>query len=71
VGGMVSLVLVPLEDITHTCVEGCMRGGTPWYAPSKDGSLKILGAISMNGYVSELVRTRGKMLSMLEEWLGS
>jgi hypothetical protein len=37
----VSQILVPLEDTTHTCVEGWRRGGAPWYAPSKDGSLKI------------------------------
>jgi hypothetical protein len=60
-----------IEDMTHTCVEGCMRGGAPWYAPSNYGSLKILGPISMSGYASELVHKRGKMLSMLEEWLGS
>ena len=70
-GGMVSPGSVPLEDMTHTCAEGCMSDGAPWYAPSKDGSLKIMGAVSMSGYVSELVRTRSKMLSMLEEWLGS
>jgi hypothetical protein len=29
VGGMVSLISVPLEDTTHTCVEGCRRGGAP------------------------------------------
>jgi hypothetical protein len=57
--------------MTHTFAEGCMRGGAPWYAPSKDGSLKILRPISMSEYMLELVRTRGKMLSMLEEWLGS
>jgi hypothetical protein len=47
-GRMVSQMSVPLEDMTHTCVEGCMRGGAPWYAPNKDGSLKILGPISMS-----------------------
>jgi hypothetical protein len=41
VGGMVSLLSVSLENITHTCVEGCIRGGAPWYAPNKDGFLKI------------------------------
>ena len=46
---MVSLVSIPSEDMTHTCVEGCMSGGAPWYVPSKDGSLKILGAILMSG----------------------
>jgi hypothetical protein len=29
VGGIVSLILVPLEDTTHTCAEGCRRGGAP------------------------------------------
>jgi hypothetical protein len=48
VGEMVSLVSVPLEDMTHTCAEGCMIGGAPWYAPNKDGSLKSLGAMSMS-----------------------
>jgi hypothetical protein len=71
VGGMVSSVSVPSEDTTHNCAKGCMRGGAPWYTPNKDGSLKILGPISMSGYASERVRTRGRMLSMLEEWLGS
>jgi hypothetical protein len=70
-GGMSSPVLVPLEDMTHTCVEVCMRGGSPWYSPNKYGSLKILGPISMSGYASELVLIKGNMLSMLEEWLGS
>jgi hypothetical protein len=44
----VSSVSVPLEDMTHTCAEGCIRGGAPWYAPSKDMSLKILGPMSMS-----------------------
>jgi hypothetical protein len=70
-GGMVSPVSVPLEDMTHTCVEGCMSSGAPWYAPKKYGSLKITRPISMSGYASKLVWTRGKMLSMLKEWLGS
>jgi hypothetical protein len=48
-GGMVSPFLVPLEDMTHTYDEGCMSGATPWYVPFKDGSLKILGGISMSG----------------------
>jgi hypothetical protein len=26
---MVAPVLVPLEDMTHTCVEGCMSNGAP------------------------------------------
>jgi hypothetical protein len=29
VRGVVSLIFVPLEDTTHTCVEGCWRGGAP------------------------------------------
>jgi hypothetical protein len=33
-------------------------------------TLKILGPRSMSGYVSELVQTRGNMLSMFKEWLG-
>jgi hypothetical protein len=49
VGGRVSPVSVPLDEMTHTCAEGCMSGGAPWYVPSKDGSLKILGPISMSG----------------------
>jgi hypothetical protein len=47
--GRVSPVYVPLDEMTHTFAEGCMRGGAPWYVPSKDGSLKILGPISMSG----------------------
>jgi hypothetical protein len=66
-----SSVLVPLEDMTHTCVEGCMRGGAPWYSPNKDGSLKYMGPISMSESEFGLVQIRGKMLSMLVEWLGS
>jgi hypothetical protein len=49
VGGRVSPVSVPLDEMTQNCVEGCMRGGAPWYVPIKDGSLKILGSISMSG----------------------
>ena len=48
-GGRVSLVYVPLDEMTHTCVEECMSGGAPWYVPSKDGYLKILGPITMSG----------------------
>jgi hypothetical protein len=70
-GGMVYLVSVSLEDMTHTCVEGCMSSGALWCSPDKDGSLKIPGLISMSGYVLELVWTRVNMLSMLEEWLDS
>jgi hypothetical protein len=69
VGGMVSSISVPAEDMTHTYVEGCMSGGSPWYVPSKDGALKILGSISMIGYALGLVLTRGRMLSMLEKGL--
>jgi hypothetical protein len=29
VGGLVSPILVPIEDTTHTCIEGCRRGGVP------------------------------------------
>jgi hypothetical protein len=46
VGGRISSVYVPLEEMTHTCAEGCMSEGAPWYVPSKDGSLKIPGPIS-------------------------
>jgi hypothetical protein len=49
VGGRVSLVVVSLVEKTHTCIEGWMSGGAPWYVPSKDGSLKILGPILMSG----------------------
>jgi hypothetical protein len=49
VGGRLSSVVVPLVETTHTYVEGWMRGGSLWYVPSKDGSLKILGPISMSG----------------------
>ena len=49
VGGRVSPVFAPLDEMTHTCAEGCMSGGAPWYVPSKDGSFKILGPISMRG----------------------
>jgi hypothetical protein len=28
-GGLVSFV-IPLEDMTHTCVEGWRSGGAPW-----------------------------------------
>jgi hypothetical protein len=49
VGGRLVSVVVLLEDKTHTCVEGWRSGGAPWYVPSKDGSLNILGAISMSG----------------------
>jgi hypothetical protein len=49
VGVMVSPILVPSEDMEHTCAEGCMSSGAPWYVPRKDGSLKILGPISMSG----------------------
>jgi hypothetical protein len=48
VGGTVSPVSVPLEDMTHTFSEGYMSDGAPWYVPSKDGSLKILGPIFMS-----------------------
>jgi hypothetical protein len=48
VGGMVSPVYAPSEEMTHTCAEVCMSGGAPWYVPSKDGSFKIMGAISMS-----------------------
>jgi hypothetical protein len=49
VGGRLSSVFVVLVETVHTCAEGWMRGGAPWYVPSKDGSLKILGPISMSG----------------------
>jgi hypothetical protein len=49
VGGGLSSVVVLLEDTTHTCAEGWRSGGALWYVPSKDGSLKILGPISMSG----------------------
>jgi hypothetical protein len=49
VGGRVSLVVTLLVETTHTCAEGWMRGGHLWYVPSKDGSLKIPGPISMSG----------------------
>jgi hypothetical protein len=49
VGGRVSSVVIPLVETTHTCAKGWMSGGAPWYVPSKDGSLKILGPISMSG----------------------
>jgi hypothetical protein len=49
VGGRLSSVVVLLEDMTHTCAEGWRSGGALWYVPSKDGSLKILGPISMSG----------------------
>jgi hypothetical protein len=49
VGGRVSSDVVSLVEMTHTYVEGWMRGGAPWYVPSKDSSLNILGPISMSG----------------------
>jgi hypothetical protein len=49
VGGRLSLVVIPLVETTHTCAEGWMSGGALWYVPSKDGSLKIMGPISMSG----------------------
>jgi hypothetical protein len=49
VGGRVSLVVIPLVEMTHTCAEGGRSGGALWYVPSKDGSLKILGPISISG----------------------
>ena len=49
VRGTVSSIIVPLVEMTHTCAEGWMSGGAPCYVPSKDGSLKILGPISMSG----------------------
>jgi hypothetical protein len=49
VGGMVSPVFVPSEDMTHNCAKGCMSDGSQLYVPSKDGSSKILGGISMSG----------------------
>ena len=49
VGGRVSPVSVPLDQMTHTCAEGCMNRGAPWYVPRKDGSLKIMGPIKMSG----------------------
>jgi hypothetical protein len=49
VGGRVSLVVVPLVEMTHTCDEGWMSSSASWYVPSKDGSLKILWPISMSG----------------------
>ena len=48
-GGRLVSVVVLLEDMTHTCAEGWRSGGAPWYVPSKDGSLKIMGPISMSG----------------------
>ena len=48
-GGRVSPVSIPLDEMIQTCVEGCMSGGYPWYVPSKDGSLKIPGPILMSG----------------------
>jgi hypothetical protein len=48
VGGRVSSVVIPLVDTKHTCDEGWMSGGSPWYVPSKDGPLKIQGPISMS-----------------------
>ena len=48
-GGRVSPVSILLDETIQTCAEGCMSGGAPWYVPSKDGSLKILGPISMSG----------------------
>jgi hypothetical protein len=45
---MVSLVLFPLEDTTHTHAKECMRGGAPWYVPRKDGFLKTLGPMLMS-----------------------
>jgi hypothetical protein len=71
VGGRVSSIVVPLVEMTHTCAKVWMSGGAPWYVPRKDGSLKILGPISMSGYASRLVWTKGRMLSMLDEGLGS
>jgi hypothetical protein len=40
----VSLVSVPLEDMTHTCVEECMRGGASSYAPKQGWVLEKSGA---------------------------
>jgi hypothetical protein len=37
VGGMVSPVSVPLEDMTHTCVEGCMSGVLHGMSPTRMG----------------------------------
>jgi hypothetical protein len=49
VGGRVSPMSVPLDEMTHNCIEGCMSDDAPWYVRSKDWSLKISGPISMSG----------------------
>jgi hypothetical protein len=49
VGGRVSPVSAPLDEMAQTYAEGCMSSGAPWYVSSKDGSLKILGPILMSG----------------------
>ena len=49
VGGTISPVYVSFDEMTQTFAEGCMSGDSPWYVPRKDGSLKILGPISMSG----------------------
>jgi hypothetical protein len=49
VGGRVSSFFVPLMEMTHTCAKGWMSSGAPWYVPSKDGSLRIMGPILMSG----------------------
>jgi hypothetical protein len=28
-GGVLAMILVPIEDTTHTYAEGCRRGGAP------------------------------------------
>ena len=48
-----------------------MSRGAPCYVPSNDGYLKIIGPISTSGQASKLVWTKARMLSMLEEGLGS
>ena len=49
VGGRLVSVVVPLEDMTHTYADRWRIDGALWYVPRKDGSLNILGPISMSG----------------------
>jgi hypothetical protein len=49
VGGRVCSLVILMVEMTHTCADGWMSSGAPWYVLNKDGSLKILGPISMSG----------------------
>ena len=42
-GGVLALISVPLKDTTHTCDEGCRRGGHSMIFPQQGWVLKNVG----------------------------